>query len=105
MNSVVPGPVMTGRRRSFMEKWAPAHGMSLEEAMKAFPAEAGISRYSIPEEIAELMAFLVSPAAKWLTGTCHQKTLPRKGICAEAVGSILLATSVSLLNTENVISS
>jgi 3-oxoacyl-[acyl-carrier protein] reductase len=69
VNSVVPGPVMTGRRRSFMEKWAPAHGMTLEEATKAFPAEAGISRYGTPEEIAELMAFLVSPAAKWLTGT------------------------------------
>jgi 3-oxoacyl-[acyl-carrier protein] reductase len=69
VNSVVPGPVMTGRRRSFMEKWAPAHGMTVEEATKKFPAEAGISRYGTPEEIAELMAFLVSPAAKWLTAT------------------------------------
>ena len=28
VNSIVPGPVMTGRRRSFMEKWAPAHDMT-----------------------------------------------------------------------------
>ena len=69
VNIVVPGPVMTSRRRSFMEKWAPAHGMTAEEATKKFPEEAGISRYGKPEEIAELMAFLVSPAAKWLTGT------------------------------------
>jgi 3-oxoacyl-[acyl-carrier protein] reductase len=69
VNSVVPGAVMTGRRRSFMEKWAPAHGMTVEEATKKFPEEAGISRYGTPEEIADLMAFLVSPAAKWLTGT------------------------------------
>jgi 3-oxoacyl-[acyl-carrier protein] reductase len=69
VNSVVPGPVMTGRRRSFIEKWAPAHGVTVEEATKKFPEEAGISRYGKPEEIAELMAFLVSPAAKWLTGT------------------------------------
>jgi 3-oxoacyl-[acyl-carrier protein] reductase len=68
VNSVVPGAVMTNRRKSFMEKWAPAHGMSVEEATKTFPAEAGISRYGKPEEIADLMAFLVSPAAKWLTG-------------------------------------
>jgi 3-oxoacyl-[acyl-carrier protein] reductase len=69
VNSVVPGAVMTGRRRSFMEKWAPVHGMTVEEATKKFPEEAGISRYGTPEEIADLMAFLVSPAAKWLTGT------------------------------------
>jgi len=31
--------------------------------------EAGISRYGHPEEIAELMAFLVSPQAKWMTGS------------------------------------
>ncbi len=69
VNSIVPGPVMTGRRRSFMEKWAPAHNMTAEEAMKEFPREVGISRYGEPEEIADLLAFMVSPAAKWMTGT------------------------------------
>jgi len=69
VNSVVPGPVMTGRRRSFMEKWAPANHMSVEEAMKEFPRKVGIGRYGEPEEIADLLAFMVSPAAKWMTGT------------------------------------
>ena len=69
VNSIVPGAVMTGRRRSFLEKWAPAHNMSVEEATRKFPEEAGISRYGEPEEIAELLAFMVSPAAKWMTGT------------------------------------
>ncbi|HEY5253133.1 MAG TPA: SDR family oxidoreductase [Acidobacteriaceae bacterium] len=68
VNSVVPGAVMTGRRRSFLEKWAPAHSLTVEEAMKKFPEEAGIARYGKPEEIADLLAFLVSPAAKWMTG-------------------------------------
>ncbi|MGC2160510.1 MAG: SDR family oxidoreductase [Silvibacterium sp.] len=69
VNSIVPGAVMTGRRRSFLEKWAPAHNMSVDEATKKFPEEAGISRYGQPEEIAELLGFMVSPAAKWMTGT------------------------------------
>jgi 3-oxoacyl-[acyl-carrier protein] reductase len=68
VNGIVPGAVMTGRRRSFMEKWAPAHNMTVDEAMKKFPQEAGISRYGQPEEIAELLAFMVSPMAKWMTG-------------------------------------
>jgi 3-oxoacyl-[acyl-carrier protein] reductase len=69
VNSVLPGPVLTNRRRTYMERYAPAHNMSFEEAMQKFPGEVGISRYGQPEEIAELMAFLVSPQAKWMTGS------------------------------------
>jgi NAD(P)-dependent dehydrogenase (short-subunit alcohol dehydrogenase family) len=68
VNSVLPGPVMTGRRQSYLEHWAPLHGMTAAEAMDRFPRDAGIARYGKPEEIAELMAFLVSPAARWMTG-------------------------------------
>jgi 3-oxoacyl-[acyl-carrier protein] reductase len=68
VNSVVPGAVMTGRRESFFEKWAPAHNLTVEEAMKKFPEEVGIARFGEPEEIADLMAYIVSSAAKWMTG-------------------------------------
>jgi 3-oxoacyl-[acyl-carrier protein] reductase len=68
VNSVVPGAVMTARRRSFFEKWAPAHNLAVAEAIKKFPEEAGISRFGRPEEIADLLGYLVSPAAKWMTG-------------------------------------
>ncbi|MGW6770198.1 SDR family oxidoreductase [Streptomyces sp. NPDC055037] len=69
VNSVMPGPVMTNRRRSYLEHWAPSHGMTVEEAIDEFPKKAEIGRYGHPEEIAELMAFLVSPAARWMTGS------------------------------------
>jgi 3-oxoacyl-[acyl-carrier protein] reductase len=69
VNTVLPGPVLTNRRKTYMEKYAPAHNMTFDEAMQKFPTEAGISRYGQPEEIADLMAFLVSPQAKWMTGS------------------------------------
>jgi 3-oxoacyl-[acyl-carrier protein] reductase len=64
VNSVSPGAVMTGRRRAFFEKWAPAHNLTVEEALQRFPEQAGITRFGKPEEIADLIGYLVSPAAR-----------------------------------------
>jgi 3-oxoacyl-[acyl-carrier protein] reductase len=68
VNSVSPGAVMTGRRQSFFEKWAPAHHLTVKEAIEKYPEESGISRFGEPEEIADLLAYLLSPSAKWMTG-------------------------------------
>jgi NAD(P)-dependent dehydrogenase (short-subunit alcohol dehydrogenase family) len=69
VNSVSPGAVMTGRRRAFFETWAPAHNLTVEEAIKKFPEQTGITRLGKPDEIADLLAYLVSPSAKWMTGS------------------------------------
>jgi 3-oxoacyl-[acyl-carrier protein] reductase len=69
VNSVSPGPIMTGRRLSMIQKWASAHSASLDDAKQTLLKQSGIGRYGEPEDIADLMAFLVSPAARWMTGT------------------------------------
>jgi 3-oxoacyl-[acyl-carrier protein] reductase len=68
VNSVLPGAVMTGRRLAMIGKSATVHGVTVDEAKQKLLAQAAITRYGQPEEIAELMAFLVSPAARWMTG-------------------------------------
>ena len=69
VNAVAPGPVLTGRRRGLIEAFAAAKGLTFEEAQATLLAKAGITRYGTPEDVAELMAFAVSPASRWMTGT------------------------------------
>jgi 3-oxoacyl-[acyl-carrier protein] reductase len=69
VNSVLPGPVMTDRRLAMVTKFALARGVSLNEGQRQFAEEAGISRLGEANEVADLIAFLVSPAARWMTGS------------------------------------
>jgi 3-oxoacyl-[acyl-carrier protein] reductase len=69
VNSVLPGAVMTGRRLAMLTRYAVARGLSLEDGIEHYAKEAGIGRLGNPEEIAELIAFAVSPASRWMTGT------------------------------------
>ena len=69
VNSVLPGPVMTDRRRSMLEKYAATHNLGFDQAIVRFAEETGITRYGTPEDIAALIAFIVSPPAHWMTGS------------------------------------
>jgi 3-oxoacyl-[acyl-carrier protein] reductase len=69
VNSVLPGPVLTNRRRNYLKRWAEINGTTEEEAMESFPKKVGISRFGKPEEIAGLIAFVLSPEGQWMTGS------------------------------------
>jgi 3-oxoacyl-[acyl-carrier protein] reductase len=69
VNSVSPGVVMTGRRLGMIERMATAKGITLDDAKAAVLQQAGIRRFGEADEIAELIAFAVSPGARWMTGT------------------------------------
>ena len=69
VNSVSPGAILTGRRLAMLEKAAASKKVTLEEAKQQFLKQAGISRFGEAEEIADVMAFVVSPLARWMTGT------------------------------------
>lgn len=69
VNGISPGAVMTGRRLSMLEKAATTKQITLDEAKRQFLKQAGISRFGEAGEIADAIAFLVSPAARWMTGT------------------------------------
>jgi 3-oxoacyl-[acyl-carrier protein] reductase len=69
VNAILPGPVLTNRRYNYLKRWAELHSTTPEKALEIFPSEAGIERFGKPEEIAGLIAFLLTPEANWMRGS------------------------------------
>ncbi len=68
VNTILPGSVMTDRRKMMLQGYADMHGLSLEAAIDRFAAEVGIARYGQPDDVANAVAFLFAPDSQWITG-------------------------------------
>lgn len=69
VNAINPGPVRTGRFQTRVEKVAQQQGIEAREAEARMVSELNITRIGEPEDIANLVAFLVSPSGRFLQGS------------------------------------
>jgi 3-oxoacyl-[acyl-carrier protein] reductase len=75
VNAVAPGLVDTPMLTQFYERRAELHGGHPDELLRLATDEYPIGRVAAPSEVADAIAFLVSNAASYISGT----TLPVVG--------------------------
>ena len=72
VNSMAPGRIDTARSRSLDEARAADFGISPEEQRQNVSQGIPLGRYGEPEELGRAAAFLLSPAASYITGVSLQ---------------------------------
>jgi 3-oxoacyl-[acyl-carrier protein] reductase len=68
VNNVLPGAANTIRLQSIFETKAQKNGKSVEAVKQEMIAEIPVGRIAEPNEVANAIAFLASPAAAYITG-------------------------------------
>ena len=72
VNSLAPGRIDTARSRSLDESRAQALDISVEEQRRNVSEGIPLGRYGRPEELGRAAAFLLSPAASYISGVSLQ---------------------------------
>jgi len=68
VNAVLPGYFLTDRVRSLAEKRAEERGVSAEEVIEEIGREVPLRRIGDPHELGDVVAFLLSPMASYVSG-------------------------------------
>lgn len=72
VNTILPGRILTDRLRSHFSAGAQRTGKAFEEVVAESAAEVPLRRLGDPQELANLVVFLASEAASYITGTTIQ---------------------------------
>ena len=72
VNNVAPGYLLTDRMMEVIESRAQATGVTSDEAMSALTSSIPMGRIGRPQELANLVVFLASDAASYITGATIQ---------------------------------
>jgi 3-oxoacyl-[acyl-carrier protein] reductase len=72
VNAVMPGHVLTGRQKELNEIRSREQGISVEEYAGRVVATIPMGRHGRPEEIGDVVAFLASERASYVTGATIQ---------------------------------
>ncbi len=72
VNVVCPGPTLTSRMKELIDTIVQQTGKSLEEVERSWLDPIPMGRFGKPEELANLVVFLASAKASYITGTVIQ---------------------------------
>jgi 3-oxoacyl-[acyl-carrier protein] reductase len=72
VNNVLPGATNTERLTTLLEKQATAQNKSIAQVAQEWQSTIPAKRFGTPEEIANVVAFLASPAASYVNGVSIQ---------------------------------
>lgn len=72
VNSILPGPIWTGRSERLVRAEAERTGQSPEEIVRSIDRLVPLGRYGRPEEVADVVTFLASARASYITGATLQ---------------------------------
>jgi 3-oxoacyl-[acyl-carrier protein] reductase len=72
VNNVLPGAIMTDRQREMLALQSARSGKSVEEIVRLREAAIPLGRFGEPEDLGNMIAFLASERARYVTGVTVQ---------------------------------